>query len=156
MIIGTLLGGIGVGMVNSQSNNLVASAVPARDAQQSGGIQGAARNLGLALGSAAMGSVLLIAVNMGLDARVAAVSSLDEPVRVSLEETVYTYEGDLSFSARMDGMGIAEPAAGELVSANREVRADAGAIAMSTVSVIAGLALLTTFPKKEQLGTGAN
>lgn len=156
MIIGTLLGGIGVGMVNSQSNNLVASAVPARDAQQSGGIQGAARNLGLALGSAAMGSVLLIAVNMGLDARVAAVSSLDEPVRVSLEETVYTYEGDLSFSARMDGMGVAEPAAGELVSANREVRADAGAIAMSTVSVIAGLALLTTFPKKEQLGTGAN
>lgn len=88
MVLGTLLGGIGVGMVNSQSNNLVASAVPAHDAQQSGGIQGAARNLGLALGSAAMGSVMLIAVNMGLDARVESMAVLDEPVRTALEQTV--------------------------------------------------------------------
>ncbi len=93
MVHGTLLSGIGVGMVNSQSNNLVASAVPAHDAQQSGGIQGAARNLGLALGSAAMGSVMLIAVNMGLDARVESMAVLDEPVRTALEQTVYTYEG---------------------------------------------------------------
>lgn len=148
MVLGTLLGGIGVGMVNSQSNNLVASAVPAHDAQQSGGIQGAARNLGLALGSAAMGSVMLIAVNMGLDARVESMAVLDEPVRTALEQTVYTYEGDLAFSARMDGMGVSDPVAGELIAANREVRANAGAIAMSTVAALAGLALFTTFPKK--------
>ncbi len=150
MVLGTLLGGIGVGMVNSQSNNLVASAVPAHDAQQSGGIQGAARNLGLALGSAAMGSVMLIAVNMGLDARVESMAVLDEPVRTALEQTVYTYEGDLAFSARMDGMGVSDPVAGELIAANREVRANAGAIAMSTVAALAGLALFTTFPKKSK------
>ena len=150
MVLGTLLGGIGVGMVNSQSNNLVASAVPAHDAQQSGGIQGAARNLGLALGSAAMGSVMLIAVNMGLDARVESMAVLDEPVRTALEQTVYTYEGDAAFSARMDGMGVSDPVAGELITANREVRANAGAIAMSTVAALAGLSLFTTFPKKSK------
>lgn len=150
MVLGTLLGGIGVGMVNSQSNNLVASAVPAHDAQQSGGIQGAARNLGLALGSAAMGSVMLIAVNMGLDARVESMAVLDEPVRTALEQTVYTYEGDAAFSARMDGMGVSDPVAGELIAANREVRANAGAIAMSTVAALAGLSLFTTFPKKSK------
>ena len=150
MVLGTLLGGIGVGMVNSQSNNLVASAVPAHDAQQSGGIQGAARNLGLALGSAAMGSVMLIAVNMGLDARVESMAVLDEPVRTALEQTVYTYEGDAAFSARMDGMGVSDSVAGELITANREVRANAGAIAMSTVAALAGLSLFTTFPKKSK------
>lgn len=154
MVLGTLLGGIGVGMVNSQSNNLVASAVPAHDAQQSGGIQGAARNLGLALGSAAMGSVMLIAVNMGLDARVESMAVLDEPVRTALEQTVYTYEGDLAFSARMDGMGVSDPVAGELIAANREVRANAGAIAMSTVAALAGLALSTTFPKRSKDAAG--
>lgn len=154
MVLGTLLGGIGVGMVNSQSNNLVASAVPAHDAQQSGGIQGAARNLGLALGSAAMGSVMLIAVNMGLDARVESIAVLDEPVRTALEQTVYTYEGDLAFSARMDGMGVSDPVAGELIAANREVRANAGAIAMSTVAALAGLALFTTFPKRSKDAAG--
>ncbi len=154
MVLGTLLGGIGVGMVNSQSNNLVASAVPAHDAQQSGGIQGAARNLGLALGSAAMGSVMLIAVNMGLDARVESTAVLDEPVRTALEQTVYTYEGDLAFSARMDGMGVSDPVAGELIAANREVRANAGAIAMSTVAALAGLALFTTFPKRSKDAAG--
>lgn len=154
MVLGTLLGGIGVGMVNSQSNNLVASAVPAHDAQQSGGIQGTARNLGLALGSAAMGSVMLIAVNMGLDARVESMAVLDEPVRTALEQTAYTYEGDLAFSARMDGMGVSDPVAGELIAANREVRANAGAIAMSTVAALAGLALFTTFPKRSKDAAG--
>lgn len=154
MVLGTLLGGVGVGMVNSQSNNLVASAVPARDAQQSGGVQGAARNLGLAFGSAVMGSVLLIAVNMGLDARIESMTGIDEPVAVALEQTVYTYEGDSAFIARMEGMGVVDSVAGELVAANREVRANAGAIAMSTVAALAGLALLTTFPKGSKAGAG--
>ncbi len=154
MIVGTLFGGAGVGMVNSQSNNLVASAVPARDAQQSGGVQGAARNLGLALGSAVMGSVLLVAVNMGLDARVESMTSLDEPVRAALEQTVYTYEGDSAFSTRMEGMGVSESVAGELIEANREVRANAGVIAMSTVAALAGLALFTTFPKRPKAAAG--
>ncbi len=154
MVIGTLLGGVGVGMVNSQANNLVASAVPAHDAQQSGGIQGAARNLGLALGSAAMGSVMLIAVNMGLDARVESMAALDEPVRTALEQTVYTYEGDSAFAARMEGLGVAGPDAEDLIVANHEVRANAGAIAMSTVAMFAGLALFTTFPKRPEVVTG--
>ncbi|MFR3451949.1 MAG: hypothetical protein ACLTSX_10845 [Collinsella sp.] len=68
---------------------------------------------------------MLIAVNMGLDARVESMAVLDEPVRTALEQTVYTYEGDSAFSARMDGMGVSDPVAGELIAANREVRANA-------------------------------
>lgn len=49
---GMALGGFGVGAVNSQANNAVACAVTREEAEQSGGIQGAARSIGLALGTA--------------------------------------------------------------------------------------------------------
>ncbi len=150
MIAGTLFGGVGVGLVNSQANNIVASAVPARDAQQSGGIQGAARNLGLALGSAAMGSVLLIAMNSGLDARISANTAVSEATREQLEQVVYTYEGDASFAARMSAAGVEGAAAEELAQDNAAVRQDAAALAFGTVAVLAGAAILTTFHKASE------
>lgn len=157
MVIGTLFGGVGVGLINSQANNIVASAVPARDAQQSGGIQGAARNLGLALGSAAMGSVLLIAVNSGLDARISSTASIDSTTAAGLEQVVYTYESDAAFAARLDAAGVEdEPTRTDLVADNAEVRSAAAGTAFTVVSVVAATALLTTFPRKRtpECGTG--
>lgn len=148
MVVGTLFGGVGVGLVNSQANNIVASAVPPSDAQQSGGIQGAARNLGLALGSAAMGSVLLIAVNTGLDARIDASNVVDTQSKAALEEVVYTYESDAAFTARLESMGVAPEAQGELLADNAEVRAKSAATAFYVVAGLAVVALATTFPKQ--------
>lgn len=148
MVVGTLFGGVGVGLVNSQANNIVASAVPPSDAQQSGGIQGAARNLGLALGSAAMGSVLLIAVNTGLDARIDASNVVDTQSKAALEEVVYTYESDTAFTARLESMGVAPEAQGELLADNAEVRAKSAATAFYVVAGLAVAALATTFPKQ--------
>ena len=149
MVVGTLFGGVGVGLINSQANNIVASAVPARDAQQSGGVQGAARNLGLALGSAAMGSVLLIAVNSGLDARIASSSSIDANTATALEEIVYTYESDAAFAARLDAAGVADDAArADLLADNAEVRSSAAAAAFTAVAAVSIVALATTFPRK--------
>lgn len=150
ILVGTLLGGVGVGLVNSQANNLVASAVPARDAQQSGGIQGAARNLGLALGAAAMGSVLLISVNVGLDARVSSYTGLPAPTQNALENVVYTYESDAMFARRLEAFGVDGADAERLMEDNREVRADAGAMAMGAVAVVSAAALLSAFPKRNR------
>ena len=148
MVVGTLFGGVGVGLVNSQANNIVASAVPPSDAQQSGGIQGAARNLGLALGSAAMGSVLLIAVNTGLDARIEASGMVDTQDKAALEEVVYTFESDAAFTARLESMDVALEAQGELLADNAEVRANSAATAFYVVAGLATAALATTFPKQ--------
>ena len=148
MVVGTLFGGVGVGLVNSQANNIVASAVPPSDAQQSGGIQGAARNLGLALGSAAMGSVLLIAVNTGLDARIEASGMVDTQDKATLEEVVYTFESDAAFTARLESMDVALEAQGELMADNAEVRANSAATAFYVVAGLATAALATTFPKQ--------
>lgn len=147
MVVGTLFGGAGVGLVNSQANNIVASAVPARDAQQSGGIQGAARNLGLALGSAAMGSVLLVAMNSGLDARIVSSKTIDTETKTLLEDIVYTFESDAAFAAHIEAMGVSGAATDELAQGNAEVRADAASMAFGTVAGLATLALFTTRPR---------
>lgn len=134
--------------MNSQANNIVASAVPPSDAQQSGGIQGAARNLGLALGSAAMGSVLLIAVNTGFDARIEASGMVDTQDKAALEEVVYTFESDAAFTARLESMNVALEVQGELLEDNAEVRANSAATAFYVVAGLAVAALATTFPKQ--------
>lgn len=153
MVVGTLFGGAGVGFVNSQANNIVASAVPAHDAQQSGGIQGAARNLGLALGSAAMGSVLLIAVNSGLDARISSSKVVDTETAAGLEQVVYTFESDAAFDARLESLGVTDGGArAELVADNAAVRADSAGAAFEVVAGLAVAALLTTFPRERKSG----
>ena len=149
MVAGTLFAGIGVGLVNSQANNIVASAVPARDSQQSGGIQGAARNLGLALGSAAVGSVLLIAMNSGLSAHAAQLPGIDDAHREALVEEVYTYEGNGAFVARMERLGVSGEQLEDLAETNARVRSDAASSAMGVVAVIALIALATTFPRRQ-------
>ena len=154
MIASTVVGGIGVGLVNSQANYIVASAVPPRDSQQSGGVQGAARNLGLALGAAAVGSVLLIAVNSGMDSRILSMPTLSKQQKSQLTERVHTYEGNETFAAAVGGAGLDGPAVGELLASHAEVRANAGSIASGVLVGASLLALLTTAPAPTTEGAG--
>lgn len=59
---GLCLFGTGQGLVSSQASNIIAVAVNEREAQQSGGIQTAARDLGQAIGVALLGMMLLVSM----------------------------------------------------------------------------------------------
>ena len=153
MIVATLLGGIGVGLVNSQANNVVASAVSAQDSQKSGGIQGASRNLGLALGTAIAGSLLIISMNNGMHN---AVASLDENLlaqsqREVLEQNVFTFEPSVAFEGRLDSVGdLTDDVRTELTSAFVQARYDSASGAMMFISCVCAAALLTTRPLRIQ------
>ena len=56
MWVGLAVAGAGAGIVSAQANNIVALAVNERDASQSGGIQTTMRNVGQAIGVAAIGA----------------------------------------------------------------------------------------------------
>lgn len=62
MYVGLFFFGAGQGFVASQSSNIIAGAVNARDAQQSSGIQTATRNVGQAIGVAILGVVMLFSI----------------------------------------------------------------------------------------------
>ena len=53
--------GAGVGLLLSQLGNVIMSSVPEEKANEAGGLQGTAQNLGASLGTALIGSVLLAA-----------------------------------------------------------------------------------------------
>ena len=144
MLLGTFTGGMGVGLVNSQANNLVAGSVPASAAQQTGGIQGAARNIGMALGTAIMGSVLLVTMNNGLSARILAADIATPVERERISEQVHTYQGDASVRAQAEADGLSVEDAEKVVVMNAVTRYEATTLAMGLVGVFSVAALATT------------
>ena len=58
--LGAFMAGVGAGAVSSHASNVVALALPERDASQSGGIQSTMRNVGQAMGVALLGAILLL------------------------------------------------------------------------------------------------
>jgi hypothetical protein len=59
MALGLFLGGLAIGLIAGQLPNLILSGVDADEASEASGLQGTAQNLGMALGTAVIGTVIL-------------------------------------------------------------------------------------------------
>ena len=92
MYVGLFFFGAGQGFVASQSSNIIAGAVNARDAQQSSGIQTATRNVGQAIGVAILGVVMLFSITGTF--KDAALSSADLS---STSKTVISEQASIGF-----------------------------------------------------------
>jgi len=79
--ISLALFGIGVGFLLSQLGNVIMTSAPPEKSNEAGGLQGTAQNLGASLGTALIGSVLLIGLLSGFTQRIATNPELSEPVR---------------------------------------------------------------------------
>jgi MFS family permease len=62
--------GIGAGLLMSQLGNVIMSSVPPEETNEAGGLQGTAQNLGASLGTALIGSVLLLGLLNGFNSRI--------------------------------------------------------------------------------------
>lgn len=146
LFVGVGLGGFGVGAVNSQANNAVASAVSGRDAQQSGGMQGAARNIGMALGTAAAGTSLLLTLSFGM-AGVLPTDAVDAEARPLLIEQSAAYTSHEGFLSVIEPYGMSAEAADGLASAHAQVQTDATRITFALL----GLVMLAGLPGTRRL-----
>jgi MFS family permease len=63
--------GLGAGLLMSQLGNVIMSSAPAEKTNEAGGLQGTAQNLGASLGTALIGSVLLLGLLNGFHSRIA-------------------------------------------------------------------------------------
>src|SRR5207244_9532300 len=70
LIPGLALYGIGLGLVLSQINNLTLSAVPVREAGEASGVTNTFRQIGLSLGAAIIGAILISTILVRLDSAV--------------------------------------------------------------------------------------
>ena len=64
--------GIGAGLLMSQLGNVIMSSAPPDETNEAGGLQGTAQNLGASLGTALIGSVLLLGLLNGFNSRIQA------------------------------------------------------------------------------------
>ncbi|CAB4869220.1 unannotated protein [freshwater metagenome] len=70
--IGMAIAGTGLGLVISQLGNVIMSSVDENSTGEAGGLQGTAQNLGMALGTALIGGVLMAGLTTGFKDRVAS------------------------------------------------------------------------------------
>src|SRR5438105_14182594 len=76
LIPGLSLYGVGMGLVLSQINNLTLSAVPVREAGEASGVTNTFRQIGLTLGAAVLGAILISTILIRLDAAVEQSASI--------------------------------------------------------------------------------
>ncbi|AOY00752.1 MFS transporter [Jeongeupia sp. USM3] len=152
---GMCLIGVSMGIVSAYSSYIVTSALPPRDAQQSGGVQATSRNVGQAIGVAVCGMVMLTAITMSVQsaARDDAHLSTDTRARVA-NITVIPYLSDAKFASLMLDHGIARRDVPELTDVYKTARLNATragmvATAVMTVLFLFGTRNLPSKPKAE-------
>ena len=79
-----ILFGIGAGLLMSQVGHVIMSSAPPESANEAGGLQGAAQNLGASLGTALIGAILLTSLTSSFVSRVSENPALPQDVKTSI------------------------------------------------------------------------
>lgn len=143
-----LVVGIGLGLVGSQVSNVNMATAGPDKTSETGALQGTAQNLGGALGTALIGSILLSFLTATFDHRVDSDRTLPAPARQEIREKTDT---GLSFfpagvaAAKLREQGVPAPVVSELEANYTQSQVDALKIAIGGVSLFAlfGLAAVT-------------
>lgn len=153
--VGLAVAGAGAGIVSSHTNNIVALAVNERDASQSGGIQTTMRNVGQAIGVAAVGAVLLFGITSNINAAMDANPTITPAVRQAVSERNLTLMGDTQFEQAIADIPMTDTEKSELVAINSQARVNSTitGYGVSAVVILAGLITtrwITVFRKEEE------
>jgi MFS family permease len=112
--------GIGAGLLMSQLGNVIMSSVPPDQTNEGGGLQGTAQNLGASLGTALIGSVLLLGLLNGFDSRIqenpAVPSDVKAQIAAATEEGIPIVTTKQAHQALLDA-GL-KPAEADAVTAD--------------------------------------
>ncbi len=143
-----LVFGVGTGLLLAQVPNITMSAVPAVDSDDAAGVQNGAKELGTSLGTAIIGSVLLVATMTGIVTGVSqaqgvtvAASNVDQIV-VQYEDAIdeLTPEQQQQFYVELDAS-----VGGTLEEITEKARYDAMNAALLVLGIFVLLALIAAF-----------
>lgn len=138
------MAGAGAGIVSAQANNIVALAVNERDASQSGGIQTTMRNVGQAIGVAAIGAVLLFGITANIDNAMADSPVITPEIRTAVAERNISLMGDAQFEQTIADIPMDDAQRAELVQLNSDARIQSTITSYVVSGVLILLGLFTT------------
>ncbi|HEY2092152.1 MAG TPA: MFS transporter [Thermoanaerobaculia bacterium] len=97
LIPGLALYGMGLGLVLSQINNLTLSAVDVKSAGEASGVTNTFRQVGISLGTAIIGAVLISTLLGGLEGGVASSGSVPQGEKAQISKLLIAHSADLAF-----------------------------------------------------------
>ena len=140
LIPGLVVFGVGVGLLVSQVQNLVLSAVDEKDSSEATGLNGAAQQFGNAIGTAVFGTFIIIGLTFGLGGVLEDQGLYDTQSRELLANTVKTDINNLNDDA-LNELLAAVPQ--EVVQQIEDLKTEAEFNAMKTaLGLMAGVAVL--------------
>ncbi len=154
LFAGLLIVGLAIGVVAGQLPNLILSGVEQNEASEASGLQGTAQNLGMALGTAVVGTVVLSVGLASIANQVRASDSVPPELAEAVIETVSTpFERPRPGSGGIEGalVGLPPDQQEELVAIfNRgTTRGFQAAIGAGGVVALIGAALAFRLPKRK-------
>ena len=142
--LGAFMAGVGAGSVSSHASNVVALALPERDASQSGGIQSTMRNVGQAMGVALLGAILLLGITNTVRSGAAASSAISSQVDSQIATLSIDLGSDKVFEEQISGISMTDAEREALVKIEEQARYDSVRAAYAAGAVIVLLGLATT------------
>ncbi len=150
-----LLAGLGIGMLSSQLGAVTVSSVPDEESGEVGGLQNTASNLGISIGTALAGAVLISVLSSsffsGIASNPAVPKDLSSKAQTELTSGV-PFISDADLNAALEDAGVSPKASQAIVDENADARLDA---LRASLSVLAVLALIALFFSRGLPATGA-
>ncbi len=131
--------GVGVGYASAQLTGLILSEVPIHQSGQASGTQSTARQIGSALGTAILGTVLFVSLVNGTNTNLRAVPGLTDDEREVISQSVEQSAGTNipALAAQPGGEAIAEAASEAFASAIRTTSfVAAGAVSLGLLATL--------------------
>jgi Na+/melibiose symporter-like transporter len=142
-----LIMGLGSGALASQLGAVTVSAVPDKDSSEVGGLQNTALNLGASLGTALVGSVLIMILTTLVLQGVLASPSIPDSLKADAQTTFgagVPFVSDTAVRTSLEAYGASEATIQEVLQINADARLAALRGAMFVVVIAAALALFFT------------
>lgn len=142
--LGAFLAGVGAGAVSAHASNVVALALPERDASQSGGIQSTMRNVGQAIGVALLGAILLLGITNAVRTNAAQDPSISPQVSSEISALTIDLGSNEVFEEQISGIPMTDAERSQLVDIEEKARYNSVRLAYVAGAVIVLLGLATT------------
>jgi EmrB/QacA subfamily drug resistance transporter len=151
-----LVVGIGIGLVVAQLPNLILGGAETHEASEAAGLQGTAQNLGMSLGTAVVGSVVIAVGFSAAASQVDASSALDDSQKAALRQAI---EADSQTATAEQVNEIAADAPPEQAEEIEQIAQDShlrgfqAALVAGGVVALLGFLLALRLPKRKLTGT---
>lgn len=142
--LGAFMAGVGAGAVSAHASNVVALALPERDASQSGGIQSTMRNVGQALGVALLGAILLLGITNSVRTNAADSPDISSQVKSEVSALTIDLTSNEVFEQQIAGISMTDDERNALVQIEEKARYNSVRLAYVAGAVIVLLGLATT------------